>query len=275
MTQRRTARILLAIAALGTTGCQSREAGYRAWCDAPVECENCPSDGPQRLGALHRHVEDEVSNDAVLFQLRTLLVLDLAQWGSELRRDAASTGVSPCPMADLYDRAAAERQVERDRPIEPPPPPPLAPFLGPPEEAEPSTFVIVNQRRRPITLVESAETFRLDPGEDGPSDEPDSMRIGGFGPLIDGPSCACRCGQECLVCEPPRLETRRIAPGESLERSYSGRVRVWARGCFEPYALPEGTRRFTACLEGAHQPDGDCVSVEVEYPVGRVEFVFR
>lgn len=186
-----------------------------------------------------------------------------------MRRWLAPVGLSfalACSAPAREPSATPDPEPETRTAVEAPPPPVLPAV----EEATASTFVVVNRRAAPITLVTSVDTFRLERR----AGEPESMRIGGFGPLVAGPSCECRCGFECLQCEPPRYEERAIPPGESVEMIYSGRVRVWAYGCFEPYALPPGPRRFTACLEGAHLPDADCVSVEVEHPTARVEYVF-
>lgn len=171
------------------------------------------------------------------------------------------------PAATQHPETAPER--DEDTTPDPSPPARAAVNLPPHGDASPAELAVVNRGSAPITLVVSDEPFRLEAREGEPS-----IGIGGFGPLVEGPSCACRCGFDCLQCEAPEYEERVLEPGQSYEVSYSGRVRVYDGGCFEPYALPPGPRVFTACLEGAHMPDATCTSTEVDWPVPRVELVF-
>ena len=142
--------------------------------------------------------------------------------------------------------------------------------LPPHTAATPTTLAIVNRRTTPIVLVTSATTFRLERDDSEPR-----FVIGAAGPLVASDSCACRCGFGCLQCEPPLYEERTLEPGGRYEHPWSGRIRLYQNGCFEPYALPPGPRRLTACLRGVSAPNADCVTVEATFPTDQVELAFE
>ncbi len=102
--------------------------------------------------------------------------------------------------------------------------------------------------------------------------------IGTAGPLVRGPSCACRCGYECLQCEPPQFREVVVAPGGTFEFPWSGRIKLFrpsAEGdCFDPYGAPAGPRTFTACLGAPSNAGRDCVSTDVTLPTDEIEFHF-
>ena len=94
-------------------------------------------------------------------------------------------------------------------------------------------------------------------------------------PVVAGPSCDCRCGFDCLECEPPLYQEAEVEPGGHFDFAWSGRVRVPEGHCFHPYGAPTGPRTFEACLGDFGTQPRDCVRVDTELPTDSpIEFHF-
>lgn len=188
------------------------------------------------------------------------LLLALA-CGAEAGRSAAPSE----PQARRADERATENRSEPARGAgatvqDAPAPSPLRPM----DQATPMTLRIVNGRSTGAEVVTSfgeLQPFRLE-------------RVGGVtltlaNGLVEGPSCSCRCGFECLECEPPLYQEVRVPAGGDYEVRWRGWVRRWASGCHEPYALGPGTYRVEACL------GEDCQTQPVTFPQAELEFRFE
>ena len=140
------------------------------------------------------------------------------------------------------------------------------------EDASPTQLRVTNARSEAIRLVVSfgaGQPFEIVSREGLPR-----YQLGGSGSEVPTDGCACRCGYECYDCEPPLHEEKLLQPGEHHDFEWSGRVRVYDGGCFEPYAAPTGASTFRACTGDLGDSDRECVEVTAELPAERVELSF-
>jgi len=136
----------------------------------------------------------------------------------------------------------------------------------------PTLLRIVNERAEPLRLVIShgdGQPFSIEPRAGEPR-----FSLGDAAPTVTTAPCACRCGFDCALCEPPQHRETTVDPGGHFDFPWSGRVRVFDEGCFHPYGAPAGPRTFTACLDDLAAQPRDCVSVDATLPAERIELRF-
>ncbi len=184
--------------------------------------------------------------------------------GSDPVPEAPSPAADPSAGATESTESTATAPAGED---------PLGIGLPDHRSASETTLRIVNDRAETIRFVISFG--RGQPFAILPRDGEREFRLGGEGPVVAGPSCDCRCGFDCLECEPPLYQEAEVEPGGHFDFAWSGRVRVPEGHCFHPYGAPTGPRTFEACLGDFGTQPRDCVRVDTELPTDSpIEFHF-
>ncbi len=94
-------RVGVILLALSFIACQSREAGLKVVCDAPVDCAECMSAAPEmRSMMLAQHITEKLSNAEVQALMERMATMSPEERYTLLEDEVRAAGLASCPLID-------------------------------------------------------------------------------------------------------------------------------------------------------------------------------